>query len=460
MPAPLLTTRFESPSIRPNLVPRPRLIGQLNAGLSLDHRLILVAAPAGFGKTTLLGEWITALERPVAWLSIDEGGNDPLAFFRYLVAALQQVDDGLGRTVQPLLLSPPPASEESLMTALINDLAGGKGDLLLVLDDYHAITSYTVHDMLSFLLENRPAGFHLVIGTREDPPLPLARLRARGQVTEIRERSLRFTLEEAGSFLNETMRLALSADHVSALESRTEGWAAGLQLAALALQEEPDAQRAQAFIAAFTGDDRYVMDYLMAEVLQRQPAEIQDFLRQTSILERLTASLCEALRGDMDEQSSNALASDSQAILEHLERSNLFIIPLDHRREWYRYHRLFAEVLRATLSVEEEQQLHRRAAEWYEAHDYAFEARQHSLAYNLAFKPPRPALEQPLIESLSERELEVLGLIAAGLKNREIAQRLYITTGTVKRHTNHIYGKLGVHSRTAAVARGRELGLL
>jgi LuxR family maltose regulon positive regulatory protein len=455
----LLTTRFELPALRPNLVARPRLIGHLNEGLSLSRRLTLVAAPAGFGKTTLIGEWIEAIDRPVAWLSIDEEINDPETFLSYLLAALQQADSQLGSEVQSLLGSPQPAPEQELVAALINDLSSSKTELILVLDDYHLVSSFAIHNMLSFLLENQPAGFHMVVGTREDPPLPLARLRARGQISEIRERALRFTPEEAGTFLNETMKLGLPVESVDALEVRTEGWAAGLQLAALAMQEERDKERAQAFITAFAGDDRYVIDYLMAEVLQRQPAEIRHFLRQTAVLDKLTAPLCEALLGH-EEPPARQTPTGSQPLLEHLDRANLFIIPLDHRRQWYRYHRLFAEALRSTLSLEERQQLHQRASKWYEANGFSKEARHHARAYAQASHPTTDALEQVLVESLSERELEVLYLIAAGHRNKEIAQKLYITTGTVKRHTNHIYGKLGVHSRTEAVARGRDLGLI
>ncbi len=459
----LLTTRFKLPALRPNLVARPRLINRLNEGLSLGRRLTLVAAPAGFGKTTLIGEWVETVDWPVAWLSIDEEVNDPATFLSYLVAALQQVNDRLGSEVLTLLQSPQAIPEQDLVAALINDLSGLEAELLLVLDDYHLVSSFVIHDMLSFLLENQPAGFHIVVGTREDPPLPLARLRARGQISEIRERSLRFTPEEAAAFLNETMKLGLSAESVAALELRTEGWAAGLQLAALAIQEERDKERAQAFIAAFAGDDRYVIDYLMVEVLQRQPEEIRHFLRQTAVLDKLTAPLCEALLGhdkQISNTSSQPASTSSQAMLEHLDQANLFVIPLDHRRQWYRYHRLFAEALRSSLSPEEQKMLHQRAAKWYETNGFSKEARQHSRAFAQASQPATDIPNQVLVEPLSERELEVLYLIAAGHRNKEIAHQLYITTGTVKRHTNHIYGKLGVHSRTEAVARGRDLGLI
>jgi LuxR family maltose regulon positive regulatory protein len=368
--------------------------------------------------------------------------------------------------MQPLLANLDAIPEQNIVAALINDLASTAAGWLVVLDDYHAITDFAVHDLLALLVEQQPPGFHIVIGTREDPPLPLARLRARGQMTEVRERSLRFQHDEAAAFLNETMKLTLSAASITALEDRTEGWAAGLQLAALALLEEAGSGRTEAFITTFSGDDRYIMDYLMTEVLQRQPADIRTFLHQTAILDRLTAPLCDAVLDSSDEATRGQgdgpqfPPGRSQEILEYLDRVNLFIIPLDHRREWYRYHRLFAEFLRASMDPSQQLPFHKRAAAWYEQNGFPQEAVRHQQATSTTIRSSQTPLAQSLVEPLSEREIEVLVLIAAGLKNREIGRELYITTGTVKRHTNHIYGKLGVHSRTAAVARARELGLL
>jgi len=364
----LLTTRYHTPSLRPNLVARPRLIARLNEGLQLDQRLFLIAAPAGFGKTTLLGEWIGGVELPVAWLSLDESADDVATFLKYMIAALQQVDESIGQSVLPLLGSPQPAPMPALMATLVNDLSQIEGGLLLVLDDYHAISDYQVHDLVSFLLDNRPPSFYLAVGTREDPPFPLARLRARGQITEVRERSLRFTAAESTAFLSQTMNLALSPEAVNALETRTEGWITGLQLAGLALRNETAAEQ---FIAEFAGDDRYIMDYLFSEVLERESEAVRQFLTQTALLDRLTAPLCAALTG----------RDDSQATLEHLERANLFLIPLDNRRQWYRYHRLFAEVLRLIITTEEQQRLHRRAMGWYEENGFADQAIKHALQY-------------------------------------------------------------------------------
>lgn len=457
---PLLSTRFNIPPQRPNLVARPRLIQRLNEGLQLDQRLTLVAAPAGFGKTTIIREWVSDLtgERDsnsigqridAAWLTVENATEDPLLFANYLTAALHQVDESLGREIHPLLDSEDRASSRQVLTLLINALGGRSAPLLLVLDDYHLITDYDIHDDVAFLLENQPAGFHVAIGSREDPPLPLARLRARGQLNEIRERDLRFTRQEADAFLNFSMGLGLPADAVSTLETQTEGWITGLQLAGLALRHEPNAA---GFIDAFSGDDRYIMDYLMSEVLQRQPEPVRQFLRQTAILERLTAPLCDAVTG----------STNGQEMLEHLDQSNLFNVPLDRQREWYRYHGLFAEMLRVTADHDNSAELHRRAAAWYQAAGMADQAGYHMRACrgsSLGSKDPASS-EQALIEPLSERELEVLVLIAAGYSNAEIGQRLFIATGTVKRHINNTYGKLSVSSRTQAIARARQLGLI
>lgn len=368
MAGPLLTTRLYIPPPRPNLVSRSRLVRRLEEGLELGHRLTVISAPPGFGKTTLVSEWVGGGDRPVAWFSLDEGDNDPVQFLNYLIAALQQVEGGIGQAVQQIVRSPQSPPPQGLVTPLINDINELGIPLTLVLDDYHFITSIAIHQVLQFLVEHQPPAMHLVIVTREDPPLPLPKLRARGQVTEIRERDLRFTTEEAAAFLHQTMGLPLSPKSVQALEMRTEGWIAGLQLAALTLQEGQD--DSGAFVAAFTGDNRYIMDYLVAEVLHRQPETVRDFLSRTAILDRMSAPLCDAVTG----------REDGQTLLEQLEGANLFLVPLDHRREWYRYHRLFAEFLRATLDRQERTAQHRRAARWYEAHGFMGEAIHHALA--------------------------------------------------------------------------------
>jgi LuxR family maltose regulon positive regulatory protein len=394
MPVTLLRTKLTIPALRLGRVPRPRLLERLDAGQAA--RLSLVVAPAGFGKTTLVGDWIAHLcradvpARGVAWLSLDEADNDPLRFATHLIAALQAVEPALGKGAQALLRGSQMPPAEMVVSALINDLVAASMPIVLVLDDYHVIRAEWVHAALSFLLEHQPASLHLVLIAREDPPLPLPRLRARGQMTEIRASDLRFTVDEAVVFLNQTMGLSLTAEAVAALEARTEGWIAGLQLAALALQECGDAG---AFIEAFSGSHRYVIDYLVDEVLRRQSSEVRAFVTQTSILERFCASLCETVvRIEPDIQI------DGRAMLAFLERANLFLIPLDDERRWYRYHHLFADSLRAQLDPTGRAALHQRAAGWFresgllpEAIRHALAARDHGLAADLLAEAGREA---------------------------------------------------------------------
>ena len=377
MATPLLQTKLYIPPLRPELVPRPRLIERLNAGL--DRKLTLVSAPAGFGKPTLLSEWIhggDAATAPLraAWLSLDEDDNDPARFLAYFIAALQMVEENIGEGTPSALQSPQPPPIEAILTPLLNEIATIPNGFTLVLDDYHLIKAKPIHDALTFLLDHLPPPMRLVIATRQDPPLPLARLRGRGHMTEIRAGDLRFTEEEATAFLNQTMGLGLTPDEVSALEARTEGWIAGLHLAALSLKGEAD--RA-AFIRAFAGDDRHVMDYLVSEVVSRQSEAVQRFLLHTAILERLCGPLCDAVL-DSDGQPGSG-----QAILEYLEQANLFIVPLDNRRQWYRYHHLFADLLRhrlrRTVGAQGIAPLHRRASAWYAHNDMMSEAIAHSL---------------------------------------------------------------------------------
>jgi LuxR family maltose regulon positive regulatory protein len=352
----------------------------MNAGLAKGRKLTLISAPAGFGKTTLASAWIAGFAKQnerqvVAWLSLDEGDSDPVRFLSYLVAALQTIQAGIGEGALAALQSPQPPPIQSILTALLNEISAFCGDahpepFVLVLDDYHWIDSERIDNALSFLLDHLPQQIHLVIATREDPHLPLARLRARGQLTELRAADLRFTSSEAAEFLNRVMGLSLSTQEVAALETRTEGWIAGLQLAALSMQSRQDTA---SFIQSFTGSHRFVLDYLVEEVLQRQPEPTRSFLLQTSILDRLCGSLCNAVT----EQE------DGRAVLETLERGNLFVIPLDDQRRWYRYHHLFAEVLRTYLEDAYSGQvptLHRRASVWFEQNDLPAEAIQHALA--------------------------------------------------------------------------------
>src|SRR3984957_171140 len=370
MAGPLLETKLHVPRWRRNLVARRSLSERLSRGT--ESALTLVSAPAGFGKTTLLAEWLTVAAadgRSVAWLSLDQRDNDPALFWTYLVAALKTAAPGIGAGALSLLQSPRPPSEADL-AALLNDLDAISNDVVLVLDDYHVIDARDVQDGLAFLLEHLPPQIHLVIASRTDPALPLARLRGRGELVEIRAADLRFTPGEAAAYLNEVMGLALTAADVAALEGRTEGWIAALQLAALSMQGREDVT---AFIDGFAGDDRYIVDFLAEEVLQRQPEHVQRFLLQTSILDRLSGPLCDAVTGQ----------DGGKAKLAALERGNLFLVPLDDRRQWYRYHQLFADVLHARLRDEQPDDvpdLHRRASGWHEKNGEPSEAIRHALA--------------------------------------------------------------------------------
>jgi len=371
MARPLLDTKLYVPRLRRGLVARPRLRERLDRGA--ESKLTLISAPAGFGKTTLLAEWLAAApagERSTAWLSLDPGDNQPASFWTYLIAALQTVAPGVGASALPLLQAPQPPPIEAVLAKLLNELGAVPDDMVLVLNDYHVIDAQDINDGMVFLLEHLPPRVHLVIATRADPALPLARLRAQGELVEIRAADLRFTPDEAATYLNEAMGLDLAAPDVATLEGRTEGWIAALQLAALSMQGRDDVA---GFIAGFSGDDRYIVDYLVEEVLHRQPDHVRSFLLETSILGPLSGPLCDAVTGH----------DGGKAMLEALDRGNLFLVPLDDHRRWYRYHQLFADVLRARLLDEQPElapELHRRACEWYEEHGDRFEAIGHAMA--------------------------------------------------------------------------------
>jgi LuxR family maltose regulon positive regulatory protein len=354
----------------------------LNEGLG--RKLTLVSAPAGFGKTTLVAEWLDNLKaaggagRPFTWLSLDENDNDPARFVTYLLAALQNVAPEIGQAAQAMLQAPQPPPPQSWLTSLINDIAATPQPFVLVLDDYHLIHTLAIHQQLAFLLEHQPPQIHLAIVTREDPPLPLARWRARGQTVEIRQADLRFTERETVDFMRQAMQLDLSAADVAALQRRTEGWVAGLQLAALSLQGRDDAHQ---LVQSFTGSHRYILDYLIEEVFQQQTAEVRDFLLKTSILDRFCAALCDAV---CFAETDSAERAASRAMLLSLDQANLFIVPLDQSRGWYRYHRLFADLLRQRLRTvgvpEPVSLLHERASRWYQAHGFPADAVRHALA--------------------------------------------------------------------------------
>lgn len=365
----LLQTKLFAPPKRSSLVSRPHLIAKLNQGLQQGSKLTLISAPAGFGKTTLVREWLDVAERPFAWLSLDEKDADQTRFWTYFLAALQTISADIGAKLLPFLQSPQ-VLIEPFLTALVNEIVLLPMPFVLVLDDYHVLDSQPVDEMLAFLLTNLPPQMHLVITTREDPNLPLARWRARRQLSELRANDLRFTLQETAVFLQQIMNLNLSEAQIATLEARTEGWIAGLQLAALSMQGQTDTDQ---FIHAFRGSHRFVLDYLVEEVLQLQPENVQKFLLHTSILDRLCGSLCDALMG----------SADGQQALEYLEHANLFLIPLDNERHWYRYHHLFAELLRqrlAQLGQNEINSLHIRASEWFETNGLELEAFHHATA--------------------------------------------------------------------------------
>jgi LuxR family transcriptional regulator, maltose regulon positive regulatory protein len=368
MPTSILATKLYVPLPRAPLVLRSRLLERLNEGL--HSKLTLIAAPAGFGKTTLVSEWVAGCKRPVAWLSLDQGDSDPTRFLTYLVTALQAVAPNIGEGLLSALQSLPSPPTESILTALLNTIGTILDDFILVLDDYHLIDAKPVDHAITFLLEHLPVHMHLVITTREDPNLGLARLRASHQLTELRVMDLRFTPSETADFLNQAINLKLSSQEIAVLESRTEGWIAGLQLAVLSMEDHHDVP---GFIQAFAGDDRYIVDYLVEEVLQRQPEAIRSFLLRTAILERLNGSLCDAVTGQ----------PGGKARLEALQRGNFFLILLDDKRYWYRYHHLFADLLLMHLMTEQPDQvhiLHRRASVWYEQNGFAAEAIHHALA--------------------------------------------------------------------------------
>ena len=362
----LLQTKLRMPPVRREHVPRPRLHRLLRAGL--DGRLTLVSAPAGFGKTTLLCEWLQEMDLPVAWLSLDEHDNSWPRFLAYLLASLQMLDPEVGTTLLGALESPQLPPLDTLLSALPAEVGRIHRPFVLVLDDFHVILDPQVHDLLTYVVDNQPSDMHLVLCGRSDPPWPLGRLRATGALTEVRATDLRFTLDEAGTLLNEVLALSLSVQDLSTLEGRTEGWIAGLHLAAMSLKVAPDRH---AFVEAFAGSDRFVLDYLMEEVLSGQPPDIRSFLLETSLLDRFNAGLCDRVTG----------RTDSESMLRRLEAANLFVVPLDNERLWYAYHSLMRSFLRSIQKAQDPQRvadLHLRASEWYEAHGDIVDAIQHA----------------------------------------------------------------------------------
>lgn len=454
MPTPLLATKLYIPPPRPRAVVRPRLLDRLNTGLRQDggfaRKLTLISAPAGFGKTVVAGQWVAglALDAPkpgVAWLSLDEGDSDPARFLPYLIGALQTIVPDLGAAILVMLQTPQPPPLELVLTALLNEIAATPIPLLLVLDDYHLVASQQVDHAVSFLVERLPPQMHLVIATREDPPLPLARLRGRGQLVELRAADLCFTADEAADFLNKAMDLNLPAADIASLAGRTEGWIAGLQLAALALQgasPAPGSGDRASYITAFTSSHRFVLDYLLEEVLEQQPQNLQTFLLRTSILHRMCGPLCDAVVGS----PSSGQELTGQKTLEHLERANLFTVSLDNERRWHRYHHLFGSLLRQrlgqSLSPEEIAVLHIRASEWYEDNGLMLEAFRHAAAANDLAR--------------AERLIENKGM---GLHYYSVATAILDWLDTLPQPALDARPVLRVRSATLALMAGRTTGV-
>ena len=419
---PLLATKLYIPQLRPNHVHRPRLTEQLNEGLRSDYRLTLVSAPAGFGKTTLLSEWVHGLceaKMPpqVAWLTLDEADNDPVRFMSYVIAAVQTLAPRIGRVAQDMLHRPQPPPLRGVLTELLNELCAvdipdKTSPLVLIIDDCHVISMPQVHEALALLLKQLPPQVHLVVSTRADPPLPLSRLRANNQLVEVRTKDLRFTQTEAKLLLEQILGTALSRDDVAALESRTEGWVVGLQLAGLSLRGHD----ISSFIRAFNGSHRFVLDYLVDEVLNRQPKDVQEFLLATSGLERLSAPLCDAVIGREPAGDKAGKGKPSYEILGRLERANLFVVPLDEQRQWYRYHHLFRDLLRKRAGESQPDQIpiwHSRASEWYETQELMGEAVSHALAAGDADRVAR-LVERNTLAMMDHGELiSLLGWLSA-----------------------------------------------
>ena len=377
----LLATKIHIPPLHGNLVNRSQLIQRLNDGVT-QSRLTLISAPAGYGKSTLLGEWVSQINIPVAWLSLERGENEPARFWNYFITALNAIPQvrlaGIGEAISQVLGSSQPVSMEAELVKLVNDFSGFEERVVLVLDDLHTITETQIHQDLAFLIDHlqfSAGGLHLVVASRMDPPWPLARWRARAELSEVHSADLRFDFDETTQFFHQSLQLKLSSQDIAALQDRTEGWIAGLQMAAVSMQGRLIAQGPEGvshFIETFSGSNRFILDYLMEEVINQQPAEVQDFLFETSILEEFTAPLCNAL---IDRQ-------DSQTILEQLERANLFLIPLDDERQWYRYHHLFAELLQKWLRQRQPDEiagLHQRASTWYAENNMLSKAIRHAL---------------------------------------------------------------------------------
>ena len=451
----LLHTKLLIPGGHPVIIERANLVKKLNAGL--NTRLVVVTAPAGYGKTTLLSKQFKTSAQPTAWVSLDERDNEPTRFWSYLIAALQTLDTTLGGTAKGMLISSQPPPIENILTSLINDIANLEDDFTLCLDDYHVITHAEINTGMTFLIENLPERMHLVIAGRSEPSFPLPILRTRRQMMEIDAADLRFTEGEIAEFLNQLMDLNLSASQIKRIDQATEGWAAGVQLAALSLHGTKDISNQ---LDMFTGDHRFIFDYLAQEVLNTQPQEMQEFLLKTSILDQLNGNLCDALL-KIDPGSSIPSAASSQMKLENLEKSNLFIFPLDQQRHWYRYHHLFSGFLQAQLSARfaehEIQQLHSKASAWFKQNNMMFAAIDHAIQSG-DYSHAVSLIDEELEDIFSRSELPLLTSWLAGLppeifrshpKLNVIAAWAYLSTGNSEQvipHLENVEEILGVEA--------------
>ena len=447
----LLRTKLTMPRRQSCLIPRPRLTKQLDRAAA--GSVTLISAPAGFGKTALIVDWSSGSSGRLAWLSLDEYDNLPARFWRYVIAALQMAGVNIGKAMESLLQTVPEPDWEALIALLINEISREEENVTLVLDDYHLMQTNDIHFSLGFLLQRQPQQLRIIIVARADPPLALARLRVQGRLSELRAADLRFTQDEMEAFIRCSLAYTLPVAAVNILSDRIEGWAAGLQLAVLSMQGQPAAEAA-AFVRSFSGVQRHVFNYLIEEVLQRQPPRMQTFLLQTSVLRTLTPALCTAVTG----------YQDARQILLRLADEHLFILPLDKSGEWYRYHRLFAGAMRGRLEQMEPDlipELRRRATAWYAEQGFYEEVPGHLLPGTMPqLELVDRQLNQPLVDPLTGREKEILALIARGYSNQQIADQLVISIGTVKGHVNHLLSKLQAQSRTEAVVRAQRLGML